>query len=234
MKKLRENEEGKRFLACSFCGAPQRMAIPAGTVQVKCQYCGGITLVPPWMGGKILRCVSHPERLAVGICNDCGRNFCGECLRIYRLETRGERVTLYLDVVCLRRRYAGRADKIIWGGILLLAYGIFSAIVALTVGVLVMIFAGGVIVYGVFKRREIPTAISVDEILREREQREADPELKKTVDAEKLYNDLLAQYVHHWGAVTGTALLREEIRAFLRQGLSYGEAVEKVHARKRA
>lgn len=230
MKELKENEKGKRLFTCSFCGAPQRKIIPPGTTQVKCQYCGGIILVPPWMGGKTLRCNDHPERLAVGMCNDCGRNFCGECLRIYHLKTRETETTLYLDTACLRKRHAEKANKIIWGGILLLAYGIFATIVALAFGVLI-ILAGGIIAYGVFKSREIPTELTVDKILMERERIEADPALKKSVDAEKLYNELLTQYVYRWGAITGTDLLREEIRAFLRQGFSFPEAVKKIHAR---
>ncbi len=231
MKELEENKEEKRLFTCSFCGAPQRMIVPAGTIQMKCQYCGGITLVPPWMGGKTLRCGDHPERLAVGICNDCGRNFCGACLHIYHLETRYERATLYLDTACLGRRYAGKADKIVWAGLLLLAYGIFSTIFSWSLGAMIIIFAGGIIAYGVLKRRKIPTEITVDKFLMERQRIEAEPTLKKEVDAEKVYNELLTQYVDRWGASTGTILLREEIRAFLRQGLSFPDAVEKIHTR---
>lgn len=233
MKRLKENEEEKRLFTCTFCGAPQRGIIPPGTMQVNCQYCGGLILVPPWMGGKTLRCVNHPERLAVGICNDCGRNFCPECLRIYHLKTRDTKATLYLDIDCLRKRYAEKTSKTIWVGILLLAYGIFLAIISIGVGILVIIFAGGIIAYGVFKGKEEPTESTVEEALKERERIEADSALRESVDAQKLHDELLTQYVYKWGARTGTELLREEIRAYLRQGVSFPEAVKKIHARQR-
>ncbi|MEM3578291.1 MAG: hypothetical protein QXX51_07590 [Candidatus Bathyarchaeia archaeon] len=70
-------------LTCPFCGAPYRETIPAGTVQVKCQYCGVTILVPPRLGGIIRQCPNHPETLAVGICNDCGQSFCTRCLYIF-------------------------------------------------------------------------------------------------------------------------------------------------------
>lgn len=233
MKRLKENEEGKKLFICPFCGAPQRIIIPPGTVQVNCQYCGALILVPPWMGGKTLRCTNHPERLAVGICNDCGRSFCSECLRVYRPKARDNGATLYLDTACLRRRYAENAGKGIWAGILLLAYGIISAMVCVEIGILVIIFAGAAIAYSVFKSRRIPTEPTVDTVLTERERIAADPALRESVDAEKLYNDLLRQYVYRWGALTGTELLRGEIRGYLRQGVSFPEAVRRIHARSR-
>ena len=151
------------------------------------------------MGGETLRCANHPERLAVGICNDCGRSFCSECLRIYHPEARDTAATLYLDTACLRRRYAGKADKTFWMGILLLAYGIFSAIVSLEIGILFIIFAGGIIAYSVFKGRKIPIEPTVDKILMERKRIGGDSELMESVDANKLYNELLTQYVQKWG-----------------------------------
>ena len=133
----------------------------------------------------------------------------------------------------LKKETCGKASKVILSGIVLLAYGIFAILIALTFGVLVIIFAGGIIAYGVFKSREIPTELTVDKVLMERERIEADPALKKSVDAEKLYNELLTRYVYRWGALRGTALLGEEIGAFLRQGFSFSEAVRKIHARTR-
>ena len=233
MKRLKENEEGKRLFTCTFCGAPQRMIISPGTMQVKCQYCGGLILVPPWMGGRTLRCVNHPEKLAVGICNDCGRNFCPECLRVYRLETGDANATLYLDTACLRKRYAGKANKGIWAGILLLAYGILSAFVSVGFGVLFIIFSCGIIAYFVLRRREEPTELTFDKVLMERERIKADSALEESVDAQKLYDELLTHYVYRWGPRTGTVLLREEIRGYLRQGLSFPEAVKRIHARTR-
>jgi ribosomal protein S27E len=233
MKRLKENEEGKELFICPLCGAPQRMFVPPSTVQVNCQYCGALILVPPWMGGETLRCANHPERLAVGICNDCGRSFCSECLRIYHLEARDMQATLYLDTACLRRRYADKAGKGIWAGILLLACGIFSAIVSVEIGILVIIFAGGIIAHSVFKGKKIPTEPTVDKVLMERKRIGADSELMESVDANKLYNELLTQYAHRWGALTGTQLLHEEIGGYLRLGISFPEAVRRIHARRR-
>lgn len=230
---MTENEEEKEPFLCPFCGAPQRTIVPSGTVQVKCQYCGGVILVPPWLSGKTLRCGNHPERLSVGICNDCGRNFCGECLHIYHLKTRDTKATLYLDRSCLRKRYADKASKIVWSGILLLGYGIFSAIVSLMIGIFFILFGVGVITYGIFKKRETPMEITVDKALVKRKQMEAEPELMDLADAERLYSELLSQYVHKWGAVSGIDLLRSEIRAYIRQGFSFPEAVKKIHARTR-
>ncbi len=65
---------------CPFCSAPYRELIPAGTVQVKCRYCGATVLVPPRLGGAVQRCLNHPETLAVGVCNGCAGNYCGDCL----------------------------------------------------------------------------------------------------------------------------------------------------------
>lgn len=233
MKRLKENEEEKELFICPFCGAPQRIVIPLGTVQVNCQYCGALILVPPWMGGKTLRCTNHPERLAVGICNDCGRSFCSECLRIYHLEARDTAATLYLDTACLSRRYAGKTDKTFWMGILLLAYGIFSAIFFVEIGILFITFAGGMIAYSVLRGKKIPTEPTVDKVLMERKRIEGDSELMESVDADKLYNELLTEYVQKWGALTGTEFLREEIRGYLSQGVSFPEAVKRIHERKR-
>lgn len=233
MKRLKENEEEKELFICPFCGAPQRVIISLGTVQVNCQYCGALILVPPWICGETLRCANHPERLAVGLCNDCGRSFCSECLRIYHLEARDTAATLYLDTGCLRSRYADKAAKGILAGILLLAYGIFSAIFFVEIGILIIIFAGGVIAYSVFKGRKIPTEPTVDKILMERKRIGGDSELMESVDADKLYNELLTQYVQKWGALTGTEFLREEIRGYLSQGVSFPEAVKRIHARRR-
>jgi len=72
--------EKKEVFLCPFCGAPYRELIPAGTVQVKCRYCGATVLVPPRLGGALQRCPNHPESLAVGACNGCAGNFCGDCL----------------------------------------------------------------------------------------------------------------------------------------------------------
>jgi len=233
MKRSKEKNEEKRPLSCPFCGAPQRMSVPPGTIQINCEYCGGVILIPPWLGGKTLRCDHHPERLAIGICNDCGRSFCPECLRIYHLKTRDTETTLYLDTACLRKRHAGKASETIGAGILLLVFGVFSALVSVAVGILAIISAVAIIAYAFRRSREMPTESTVDEVLMERARIEADPALKERVNAEEVYNDLLGQYASRWGPRTGTELLREEIKGHLRQGASFAQAVKRIQARKR-
>ena len=228
---MKGNKEETELFLCPFCGAPQRMIIPEGTLQVKCPYCGGVVLVPPWMGGKTVRCGNHPERLAVGVCNDCGRNFCGECLYIYHLRTRDTKATLYLDQTCLRKRYAARANKIKFSGMAIVAYGIFLSIVFPPFGIMVIIGGAALIAYGIYKSKEPPPEVVIGKTLMERQQIEADPKLKKAVDAEKLYNELLTEYVNKWGGRAGIDLLQSEISAYTRQGVSFPEAVKRIYAR---
>jgi DNA-directed RNA polymerase subunit RPC12/RpoP len=75
----------KEAFICPFCGAPYRTLIPAGAVQVECQYCKSTILVPPRLGGVVQRCPNHPDVLAVGLCNDCGNSYCDRCLYVYRV-----------------------------------------------------------------------------------------------------------------------------------------------------
>jgi hypothetical protein len=185
------------------------------------------------MGGETLRCGTHLERLAVGMCNDCGRSFCGACLHIYSLETRDTTTMLFLDATCLRKRRAERANKALLGGILVLFYGILSSVVSLMLGIVFVIFGGALVGYGILRRKETPTESTVEEAMAERRRIEADSKLKGAADAEKLYNELLEHYVLHWGAATGTELLKTEINACMRQGASFSEAVKRVYARPR-
>ncbi|MEM3699519.1 MAG: hypothetical protein QXL57_01445 [Candidatus Bathyarchaeia archaeon] len=103
-----KTEKTEAFL-CPFCGAPYKELIPAGVVQVKCHYCGATMLVPPRLGGLIQRCPNHPDTLAIGLCNDCNKSYCDNCLYIF--ETKNEK--LYLCVRCHKNRtQASRAKAI--------------------------------------------------------------------------------------------------------------------------
>lgn len=73
-------------LTCPFCGAPYRAIIPAGTIQVRCSYCGATILVPPRLGGAVRQCPNHPDTLAAGLCNDCGQSYCTRCLYVLNVE----------------------------------------------------------------------------------------------------------------------------------------------------
>lgn len=90
----------ENVLVCPFCGAPHGEVIPVGVVQVKCHYCGAMVVVPPQLGGVVQRCPNHPEVLAVGLCNDCGRSFCDRCLYLFEVE-HGK---LYLCSKCFESR----------------------------------------------------------------------------------------------------------------------------------
>jgi len=97
---------------CPFCGAPYRKLIPAGTVQVRCEYCGAMILVPPKLR-EVQRCPNHPDRISVGICEDCGKGFCGDCLTVMMIsessEGTGPKAIRYLCPDCLRKRKRGEA-----------------------------------------------------------------------------------------------------------------------------
>ena len=86
--------------ACPMCGAPYKKLIPAGVVQVECNYCGASVLVPPHLGGALEQCLNHPDALAVGMCNDCGGSFCDRCLYVFE----GRDGTLYLCSQCYKNR----------------------------------------------------------------------------------------------------------------------------------
>lgn len=101
---------------CPFCGAPHRTLIPAGVVQVRCQYCGTTVLVPPRLGGVVQRCPNHPSVLAVSLCTDCGKSYCDRCLYVYRVRDG----RLHLCSRCYDSRNSAKHA----GGFLLLALSI--------------------------------------------------------------------------------------------------------------
>ncbi len=90
--------------ACPFCGALYKGSIPADAVQVKCEYCGGIIVVPR-LEGIVPRCPNHPDAFAIGLCNDCSRSFCERCL--YILTVTGYDVNIYVCPSCLEKRHVG-------------------------------------------------------------------------------------------------------------------------------
>ena len=155
-------------LLCPFCGAPQSRLIPADAVQVKCQYCGGIFLVQPEIGGFRYRCVNHPDRLSMGLCNDCGKGFCKGCLHPYQIEAKGEEsALLYLCPNCLRSRVVSKANRNITGGGFLLILGI--VIVLLTpwfaswFGILFILFGLTIAIYGFYDRWKKVEELSLSE-----------------------------------------------------------------------
>jgi len=85
---------GEAVPLCPFCGAPYRETIMPnlGSTRVICERCGCLFLLPPSFGGVEEHCANHPDKVAVGICEECGRPFCKSCLRVVRESDR--RVTI--------------------------------------------------------------------------------------------------------------------------------------------
>lgn len=121
---------------CPFCGAPYGTLIPAGVVQVECQYCGSTILVPPRLGGVVQRCPNHPDVLAVGLCNDCGKSYCDRCLYIHKVE-HGK---LHLCSECYQKRQSKKVIGAISGVILMLFLALFSLRVPSIAGVFLLLF----------------------------------------------------------------------------------------------
>jgi len=116
-----KTEKTETFL-CPFCGAPYKELIPAGVVQVKCHYCGATVLVPPRLGGLTQRCPNHPDTLAIGLCNDCGKSYRDNCLYIF--ETKDEK--LYLCAQCHKNRtQVARAKAIFMFATSMIFIGLF-------------------------------------------------------------------------------------------------------------
>jgi len=188
------------------------------------------------MGGETYRCFSHPERLAIGRCNDCGESFCGECLHVYNLNAEGARAILYLCPNCLRRRHIEKTDVPIYLGILFLLFGIITAIGSLPFGALMVLIGAGAIIYGIMRgkqiREEIPEETTIDELQVEKKKRKTElASIGEDIDAEEVYNKLLSKYVNRWGVRTGMELLENEIMAYTRHGVSFSEAVKKIYQR---
>ena len=214
---------------CPFCGAPYRKLIPTDVLQLKCDYCGATFRTPPSIGVEIPECANHPERYAVGVCNDCGQNFCRECLHSYNLKTRSDKAVLYLCPDCFRKRYLDRANGHVLSGMLVIAMGTFFTFLALPFAFVVVIGLIQVI-YGVSMRSQVSQELGTVQQGAETEQT-AQPSGAEEADAETLYNELLVKYVRHWGVETGAELLDNEIRAYTWAGASFGEAVNKVYKR---
>jgi hypothetical protein len=184
------------------------------------------------MGGRTHRCCNHPERLAIGKCNDCGESFCGDCLHVYNLVAEREKVTLYLCPTCLRRRYAEKANSSIGVGIILILSGVFAALVSIPFAAILCLIGAVTIVYGFVKKGEMPEETTIEDMQVEEKKRQSElASMGEGIDPEEAYNRLLSQYVNRWGAQTGTELLESEIMAYTMHGMSYTEAVKKVFQR---
>ena len=230
-------EKEAKAVTCPFCGAPYREVIPTDALQLECHYCGGIFLVPPEIRGGISQCLNHPDRLAVGICNDCGENFCSECLHIYNLQIKNTETTLYLCPECLKERHNKETDSVIYAGVFFLFFSGVCAFIGMStefsegffIAISFFVLGIGIASYGFLKRSELPQELTVGEVRVEHEKNRSMFANDEDAEATELYEELLRKYVKHWGVNTGADLLDKEIAAYLRHGADFSEAIKKIY-----
>jgi len=218
-------------MLCPFCGAPYRQLIPLGTVQVKCPYCGGAILVPEWLGGGQQLCQNHPEKFAVGLCNECGDNYCGSCLHLYSLVGRDVKATLYLCPDCLREKYVEQSNGALLSAFFSFLVGIFVVGFVPAMGIFLFFIAAAATWYGYDKRTKTVTEPTLDQVHDEQKAREKELAALVDFDVDDMHSSLLTDYVTHWGVGTGVNLLENEINAYTRHGESFSEAVQKIYYR---
>ncbi len=219
-------------LTCLHCGAPYREIIPAGTVQVKCKYCGGAILVPAYLGGPVQRCPNHPDVLAVGLCNDCGGSYCDGCLSLYSVE----HGTLHLCPGCLRVRETDKAKIVLMLGGLAFFAGFFSMAAAsrfaeaVVIGVILIGFCAlPLIAWGIYRSTHLPQAVTVKErseaVQREIEFRER---FGSKASVSELYGRLLNDYLRNYEPKIAYDILERRIRYYMLAGNTRSEAVRRL------
>ena len=112
--------EEKKILKCPFCGITYKKPIPKGTVHLSC-HCGATFFVPSELGGSVHYCPNHPEKEAIGLCDDCKEGYCDHCLHILTFHP-------FLRVKCsscLRKRKIWSGMKGLSIGILLISIALF-------------------------------------------------------------------------------------------------------------
>ena len=230
---MEENKDTEKGLACPFCSAPQRDVVPSDAAQVKCEYCGSIFPVSPYLKDTISRCPNHPEAFATGLCNDCGGNFCMRCLYEYELKTEGASARLYLCSKCLRGRHLKQANAYVLIGLLVLSAEILVLVSPvqemIALGTLfVLLFSIPFIAYGLYKRSSLQEEPSVYDEKESISKSKEVSELAQDIDVDVLYGKMLGKYMMRWGAINAKEMLDSEIYAHIRHGLDYNEAVRRV------
>lgn len=209
----------QQVLICPVCGAPHRRAVPSDVVQVRCSYCGAAIIVPI----NAPRCPNHPDLLATAVCNDCGGNYCRDCLTAYDLKGESEGGVLQLCSGCLAKRRMDRAEQMVLLGVLLVIFGIFSMVINLALGILLIAFiAVPIIIYGVHSARQSQNegAFSFGEPATARKDWPDRP-------AQETYQDLLTEFARSFGAARGSLLLENRIKAYMKEGLNREEAIRR-------
>ena len=151
-------KEWPKAIFCPFCGAPCDKLVPSSGM-LKCAYCGGSFQAPPRMDIEVSSCYIHPDRFSKGLCNDCGNNFCEDCLHPFDLRTRDDNATLFLCSSCLRDRKVQQARGSFFSGILVTLAGLLLLFLApdafgKIILALPVIFGIGLLIYGYSKGRE--------------------------------------------------------------------------------
>lgn len=187
-------KRGREAFTCPFCGAPYKEVVPSDVVQVTCQYCEGIILVPPELGGSVRRCPNHPDTLAMGLCNDCRKSYCSRCLRIYTLE----HARLYVCPNCLRTRLNRQVEYLFLVGLMLFLFGLFFLPIP-------------AIAYGLYRMSHPagrPTVFDEMEAAAIYEKKKA---LKKGVmlDSSMLYKKMLLEHTIRWGSISGKMIHKQ-------------------------
>ncbi len=210
----------RQALICPVCGAPHRRAVPSGVVQVKCVYCGATIVVPT----DAPRCPNHPDVLATAVCNDCGSNYCRSCLNAYEVNGNIEGGTLQLCFNCLARRGQERAERTILVGILVAFLGVFVLLIEPVFGVFFIAFlAVPIIIYGIYSVRQshgISASASAEYA--------GAYEEKSRRTTQEIYRDTLNEFVKSYGAVHGSIMLENRLRAYVKEGYSRNEAVRRL------
>ncbi len=209
---------------------------------MRCAYCGSIYR-PSGLDQTICRCANHPSVMAVGKCNDCGEDFCENCLRVYNIYDRtfgSEMTKLYLCPDCLKRRYANRTRAATLGGTLILALGLLTLIIFVPVAPQRVYIPLGfpailgtvILFYGLWQRNHVSEDDTVYTLRLENERtREETLAADADFEVEDAYDELIGHYATKWGAQEGLSLFEMEIAAQMRSGDTFAKAVEKIYFR---
>ena len=200
-------------LVCPVCGAPYRDTIPVGMAQVKCHYCGASIVIPT----TAPRCPNHPDLIAGGLCNDCGRSFCRDCLSPYFVQGQDDSGTLFLCNSCLAKRNVEKAEYPLLVGVFLLVFGVLAFFMDPIGGVLFLAFlALPVTVYGILKSRRF---------FRQEDltygEKEPDASFRQ-IEAKVVSEYTKAYRVH------ASILLENRLKSYMKEGISYKEAMRKL------
>lgn len=193
--------------------------------------------MPPHLGGLVRRCPNHPDTLTIGLCNDCGRSYCSRCLHIYEMKTQSKELRLYVCPNCLRVRQNEKAKGLIYYGAWIFLCGLlFTWFISSEISVLgtiftfsvVLFFSTPFIAYGMYKTSHPEAKPTVyDEMEAMEALMEASVD-KATLDAGKLYDKILLDYVIRYGSISGKELLNDSINYYLKRGLDRKEAILRI------